>query len=127
MAEETTTGAAPWNEREKLKGFVNWPRWADLTRTMLEEKDVWDIVEEGPRRNICFDETIKGNQMAMAIAANIKIIKEGVSDDLYTNIIDKREPHEMWKKLQAVCSQVGQGVIYSILQELLTYPKINYL
>lgn len=31
----------------------------------------------------------------------------------------------MWDKLKAVCSQVVLGVIYSILQELLIYTKLN--
>lgn len=31
----------------------------------------------------------------------------------------------MWEKLRAVCSQIGTGVVYFIVQELLTYPKIN--
>lgn len=29
----------------------------------------------------------------------------------------------MWEKLRTACSQVGQGVVYSILQELLNYPQ----
>lgn len=31
----------------------------------------------------------------------------------------------MWEKLRATCSQIGQGVVYFILQELLNYPRIN--
>ncbi len=31
----------------------------------------------------------------------------------------------MWTKIQSVCSRVGQGVVYSILQELFNYPKVN--
>lgn len=31
----------------------------------------------------------------------------------------------MWDKLKSLCSETGLGVVYSILQELLTYPKIN--
>ena len=30
---------------KKLKGFENWPQWVDLTQTMLEEKDIWDVVD----------------------------------------------------------------------------------
>lgn len=33
------------SKREKLKGFENWPQWADLTQAMLEEKEIWDIVD----------------------------------------------------------------------------------
>lgn len=31
----------------------------------------------------------------------------------------------MWVKLRSVCSQIGQGAVYSILQEFLTYSKNN--
>lgn len=31
----------------------------------------------------------------------------------------------MWEKLRIACSQVGQGVLYFILQQLLNYPQIN--
>ena len=33
----------------------------------------------------------------------------------------------MWQKLQVICLQVGQGVVYFILQELLNYPQNNKL
>lgn len=61
----------------------------------------------------------------MAIGTVTRIIKEGVSDDIFNNIIDVTGPQEMWEKLQNACSQVGQGVVYSILQALLNYPRNN--
>lgn len=39
--------------------------------------------------------------------------------------MDLEDPKEMWDKLTSICSETKQGVIYSILQELLNYPKIN--
>ena len=48
-----------------------------------------------------------------------------MSDDLFNNIIDIDDPQAMWAKLQSVCSHVGQGVVYLILQELFNYPKVN--
>lgn len=89
---------------------------------MLIEKDVWDLVEVGPRQNRPLAE-IKKNRMAVGTAT--RIIKEGVSDDIFNNIIDVTDPQEMWRKLRTACSQVGQGVVYSILQELLSYPRNN--
>ena len=53
-----------------------------------------------------------------------KIIKQGVNSDLYTNIIGERDPHRSWETLRRVCSQIGQGVVYSILKELLNYPRV---
>lgn len=61
----------------------------------------------------------------MAVGTATRIIKEGVSDDIFNNIIDITDPKEMWDKLRAACSQVGQGVVYSILQKLLNYAHIN--
>lgn len=61
----------------------------------------------------------------MAIGTATRIIKEGVSDDIFNNIIGMTDPEEMWEKLRTACSQVGQGVVYSILQELLNYPRNN--
>lgn len=39
--------------------------------------------------------------------------------------MDPKVPKEMWNKLQSVCTEVGQGIVYSILQKLLNYPKIT--
>ncbi len=39
--------------------------------------------------------------------------------------MDLKDPKEMWNKLKSICTEVSQGVIYSILQELLYYPKIT--
>lgn len=41
--------------------------------------------------------------------------------------MDLENPKKMWDKLKSICTEVGQGVVYSILQELLYYPKINKL
>ena len=38
--------------------------------------------------------------------------------------MDFKDPKEMWDKLKSICTKVDQGVVYSILQELLHYPKI---
>lgn len=61
----------------------------------------------------------------MTIGMIIQIIKEGVSDDIFNNIIDIMDPKEIWKKLWVACLQVSQDVIYSILQELLNYLQVN--
>ena len=96
---------------------------------MLISKDVWDLVSVGPRPIInegaLWDYRRKEDRMAIGKAT--EIIQERVSDDLFNKIIDEDDSKVMWEKLRAVCSQVGPGVVYSILQELLTYPKINRL
>lgn len=51
MADETNDTASSNSRRQKLTGFANWPQWADLTKTMLIEKDVWDLIEIGPQQD----------------------------------------------------------------------------
>ena len=109
------------SKQEKLKGFENWPQWADLTQAMLEEKEVWDVVD-GSRAEPTTAPQIRKKDKDNAIAT--KIIKQGVSTDLYINIIGERNPQRSWETLRQVCSQVWQGVVYSILKELLNYPRV---
>ncbi len=108
-------------KREKLGGFENWPQWADLTQAMLEEKEIWDVVD-GTRAEPTTTAQIRKKEKDNAVAS--KIIKQGVSSDLCTNIIGERNPQRCWETLRRVCSQVGQGVVYSILKELLNYPQV---
>lgn len=53
-----------------------------------------------------------------------QIIRDSVNDQIAFNIIDLKDPKEMSNKLKSIYIKVGQGVVYSILQELLHYPKI---
>ena len=88
---------------------------------MLEEKEVWDVVDNS-RPEPTTAGQIRKKDKDNAIAT--KIIKQGVNSDLYINVIGKRDPHKSWETLRRVCSQVGQGVVYSILKELLNYPCV---
>lgn len=63
----------------------------------------------------------------MVIGILQKIIRESVSDQIALNIMDLKDPKEMWDKLKSTCIKVSQKVVYSILQELLYYPKITKL
>lgn len=126
MAEEgSNTGNQA--KREKLIGFANWPVWSGITESMLIEKDVWDLISSGPRPErqnpTLWAKEIKEDRMAVGIVQ--RIIREGVSDQIAFNIMDLKDPKEMWDKLKSICTEIGQGVVYSILQELLNYPKIN--
>lgn len=87
-------------------------------QAILEEKEVWDVVD-GSRVEPTTAPQIRKKDKDNAIAT--KIIKQGVSTDLYINIIGERNPQRSWEMLRQVCSQVGQGVVYSILKELLNY------
>lgn len=89
-------------KREKLTGFSNWAQWASLTKSMLIEKDVWDLVETSPQRqqqnaSTLFDHKVKEDQIAVGTAG--RIIREGVSNNLFNNIIDIDNPQAMWAKL----------------------------
>ncbi len=94
---------------------------------MLIEKDVWDLVSTGPRPErqnpALWMKEVKEDRIAVGIAQ--RIITEGVSDQIAFNIIYLEDPKEMWDKLKSICTEIGQGVVYSILQELLNYPRIN--
>ena len=61
----------------------------------------------------------------MAVGTAQRIIREDVSDQIAFNIMDLKDPKKIWDKLKNVCTEVSQGVVYSILQELLYYPKIT--
>ena len=39
--------------------------------------------------------------------------------------MDFKDPKDIWKRLQNICIEVGQRVVYLILQELLHYPAAN--
>ena len=85
-------------KREKLIGFSNWARWASLTKSMLIEKDVWDLVEIGPwplpqNASRLWDHKKKEDWIAVGTAD--LIIREGVSDDLFNNIITIDNPQAM--------------------------------
>lgn len=94
---------------------------------MLIKKDVWDLVSTGtrPQRENpgIWAKEVKEDRMAVGIAQ--RIIREGVSDQIAFNIMDLKDPKEMWDKLKSICTEVGQGVVYSVLQELFYYPKIT--
>ena len=76
-------------KREKLKGFENRPKWADLTQAMLEEKEVWDVVDGSQAEPTTAVQT-KKKEKNNAIAS--KIIKQRVSADFYINIIGEKNP-----------------------------------
>ena len=61
----------------------------------------------------------------MAVGIARRIILEGVSNQIAFNVMDLEDPKEMWDKPISICTKIGQGVVYSIFQELLNYPKIN--
>lgn len=94
---------------------------------MLIEKDVWDLVKVGPQKDPEAlwkkKKKIKENQMAVGTAT--RIIKESVHNDIFKNIINVTDLREIWQKLQIACSQIGQKVVYLILQKLLNYPRTN--
>lgn len=61
----------------------------------------------------------------MAVGIAQRIIREGVIDQIAFNIMDIKDPKQMWDKLKSIYTEVGQGVVYSILQELFHYPSIT--
>lgn len=112
-------------KREMLKGLDNWHRWAFLTRLRLKEKDVWDLVDGTrpalPENTSEYDMKVR----TMKTATALRIIKQGVGPDLYDKIIHEESPKNAWATLERVSTQVGQAVIFSLVRELLNYPRLN--
>ena len=89
---------------------------------MLKEKEVWDVVDKS------WADPIIASQIRKKVKNNTitsKIIKQGVNDNLYINIIRERNCQKSWETLCQVYLQVGQGVVYSILKILLNYPRVT--
>ena len=61
----------------------------------------------------------------MAVDIAKKIIRKSINDQIAFNIMNLKNPKEMWEKLKSVCTEVGQGVVYLILLELFHYPSNN--
>lgn len=76
---------------------------------MLIEKDIWDLVSTGPcslhQNPALFSKEMKEHQMAIGIGQ--RIIREGVSDQIAFNIMDLKDPKEIWDKLKSICTEVG--------------------
>ena len=127
MVEEPSNSGGNQAKKEKLIGFANWPVWSGITESMLIEKDVWDFISTGPhpsRKNPgLWTKEIKEDRMTVGIVQ--RIIRKGVSNQITFNIMNFKNPKVIWDKFKSICTEVGQGVVYSILQELLHYPKIN--
>lgn len=47
MMEELKLSSAA--KQEKLVGHSNWPIWLMIAKSMLMQKDIWDLIEKKPR------------------------------------------------------------------------------
>lgn len=98
-----------------------------ITKLMLIKKDVKDFVLIGPypkqQNPMLWKKEVKEDYIAVKIAC--QIIIEEVNNQIAFNIMDLEDLKKMLDKLTSICSKIGQGVVYSILQELFNYPKIN--
>ncbi|SLM41300.1 hypothetical protein LPUS_12262 [Lasallia pustulata] len=105
--------------RISLTGFDNWARWSSNTKASMQEKGVWDLTGNGAatQRTAAAMEKAKGTAL--------RIILETVDDNLFRTIDGIEEIAEIWNKLKTTCSQVGQGVVYAILNELFGYASAN--
>ncbi|SLM35140.1 hypothetical protein LPUS_04221 [Lasallia pustulata] len=102
-----------------LTGFDNWGRWSSNTKVSMQEKGVWDLTGNGagvPQTQATLEKA-KGTAL--------RIILESIDDNLFCTIEGIEEIMEIWDKLKTTCSQVGQGVVYAILNELFGYTAAN--
>ncbi|SLM39420.1 Zinc finger, CCHC-type [Lasallia pustulata] len=102
-----------------LTGFDNWARWSSNTKASMQEKGVWDLTGNGAATQ----QTAAAMEKAKGTA--LRIILETVDDNLFCTIDGIEEIAEIWNKLKTTCSQVGQGVVYAILNELFGYVSAN--
>ena len=63
--------------------------------------------------------------MEKAKGTALRIILESIDDNLFCMIEGIDGIAEIWDKLRTTCSQVGQGVVYTILNELFRYTAAN--
>ena len=85
----------------------------------MQEKGVWDLTGNGagvPQTQATLEKA-KGTAL--------RIILESIDDNLFCTIEGMEEITEIWDKLKTTCSQVGQGVVYAILNELFGYAAAN--
>ena len=67
---------------------------------MLEEKEVWDVIDE-TRPELTNVTQIRKKDKDNAIAS--KIIKQDVNSNLYINIFEEYDSQRSWEALQRVC------------------------
>ena len=63
--------------------------------------------------------------MEKAKGTALRIILETIDNNLFCTIDGIKEIKEIWNKLKITCLQVGQVVIYTILNELFRYAAAN--
>lgn len=63
----------------------------------------------------------------MAIKMAQKIIIKGVSSQITLNIINTNNSKNKYDMLKRIFSEVGQEIVYLVLQEILNYPRIHKL
>lgn len=98
-----------------------------MTKSMLIEKNVQDIMFvrlcylQGPYT----DWNGENKKDHMAIRPSQKIIIKGVNSQIAFHIINIKNSNDMQDTFQRISSKVSHGVIYSVLQEILNYTRIN--
>ncbi len=76
--------------RKKLKSFKNWPQLANLTKIILKNREIWDVIDSlwaNPTTTAFIKKKEKDNAVAF------KIIEQEVGVDLYIKIIWKKNLH----------------------------------
>ena len=106
-------------KRVVLKEFDNWARWSSITKASMQEKGVWDLTGNAVASQRTAAATEKAKESALKIILNI------IDDDLFRTIEGIDDVEEIWNKLKATSSQVGQGVVYAMLNELFAYGAAN--
>ena len=100
------------SKQEKLKGFENWPQWANLMQAMLEEKEVWDIID-GSRAKPTTALQIRKKDKDNAIAT--KIISKGSARTFTSTLLEKETLRDLGKRFVKSAHKLDKelSILYS--------------
>lgn len=89
----------------------------------MRQKEVWDLVTDivNEQRPIANTAPARA-KLAKDNATASLIIKKDISDALFQRVESENTPRPVWNSLRDACSQTGQDVVYSLLQEAVQYP-----
>jgi hypothetical protein len=86
--------------KERIDGAVNFGAWKDRVILLLQESELWDIVENFTtnRVNVPTYATLLATYTKKSIKAK-RIILDGIKDHLIPHVVGNINGFEMWESL----------------------------
>ena len=104
--------------RTILTGFENYNRWSDETGALIRREGLWKYIDPGAEEPA--PGTAARQRHDKETAAVEVFIKSSITDDIYKNIEGIVNPKTVWDTLKQICSQAGQGMVLTTLNQLLS-------